>query len=1107
MQKTHLDEKIKVHQKDVEKTLELELAQEATLLTSILDFLEEERELKQAWFQDNRSALILSSNDYFEDLKEKYEVSHFYFINTQGICILRVHNPELYGDKIEHSVLRRAIETKTTARGLVMASNGKFTLRIVRPWYIDNKLVGYLEVGKEIETTFEKITEALDINLILTIEKKYIDKRLWQKTSGRYLEHSEWEEYEDYVIFQSSTLNLSPEIMKAMKSNFELAPRELYKFTSNGKYYSSGIIDFDIFREDLRGNIVIFSNITREMTAFNAFVLQIVIVSLLVGIVLILSFNSYLNQVEKKITDTNVELKEKIFEKDKARKASVVSEKKFKGIFTNAAVGIILLDKKGNFLNFNDSWQQMIGYSTYELGRENIENITYGEDKKIVKEILTKVPGKDIQNYRTEIRLKRKDNSIIWVDLTASSIADGENENEAIVLGGIDITATKNFEENLRNAKEAAESANMAKSEFLANMSHEIRTPMNGIIGMTELMETTKLNEEQKKYLETIKNSAESLLSIINDILDYSKIEAGKIEIESIPMEVRRLVEDVCSSLAINSQDKDVAMLCHIGNQVPSQVLGDPLRLRQVLINLIGNSIKFTDKGEILVEVVQETETSSETVLHFSICDTGIGISEEKLDKIFEKFTQADGSITRKYGGTGLGTSISKNLVELMNGKIWAESQPGRGSVFHFNIPFKKITGVQEKELIIPRELQNKKILVIDENDTSRQILKELMERIHLNRFDFINAKDVLKTGLKEIHRKKHFDLVIINDNIIEKQFSKILDDLFMGGSQVLPFKVIYLSRIKNRTKLQRLINKNEIIITKPITLSEFVNSIAKAFGYNEIIPREGKFNELGASARPKTVNLNILVAEDNKVNAELLAIWLKKMGHNYTLAENGSEVLELLKNQDFDLIFMDVQMPELNGLETTEKIREQEKGTGIHRKIVALTARAMRGDKELCRKAGMDDYLSKPLKYKELVRVLDKFSPEPIETEPGERMMESQINKIIETMGGELDVTQVIIKLFLENYPERIEEIENGIQNNQPDQVRMNAHNLKGSLGYLSSKKAIDLAQKLENAGETKKLDTAAQLLEQLKTEIEFMKPVLEKILSLQDSKRELNL
>jgi two-component system sensor histidine kinase/response regulator len=651
------------------------------------------------------------------------------------------------------------------------------------------------------------------------------------------------------------------------------------------------------------------------------------------------------------------------------------NEKRFRQILETSFDAFVGMDSRGRIMDWNAQAESTFGWTHSEVGGkvlfEVIIPVRYRESyEQEIAQLLAAAKGPAL-NKRFEITASCRDGREIPVEMTISAMHRDESHHFAAFLR--DLSERKRFEQDLREAREAAEAANRSKSDFLANMSHEIRTPMNGIIGMTDLALETKLTQEQREFLGMVKSSADSLLSLLNDILDFSKIEAGKLDFETIDFLLRDTLDDTIKALGLRAQQKGLELACHVLPEVPDGLQGDPTRIRQIVVNLVGNAIKFTSEGEIVMRVEVQEESEDDAVLHFAVSDTGVGIALDKQQTIFEAFSQADSSMTRKYGGTGLGLAISTRLVNMMGGRIWVDSEIGQGCTFHFTARFRmqKISS-RRYEPLGAEMLQDLPVLIVDDNATNRRILQEMVLVWKMNPTLTAGGPEALTLLERANTRGTPFALILLDAQMPGMDGFSVAERI-KQDARLAKSVVIMLTSAGLRGDAARCRELGiKAYLTKPIKRSDLLQAVKVVLGSQGVTEENPSIVTIH-SLRETRGRLRILLVEDNRVNQAVATQFLVKRGHEVAVAGNGKEALEALKQQTPDVILMDVQMPEMDGLQATAAIRQDELKSGKHIPIIAMTAHAMSGDKERCLEAGMDGYVSKPLRVDDLFSAIEE--------------------------------------------------------------------------------------------------------------------------------------
>jgi two-component system sensor histidine kinase/response regulator len=859
-----------------------------------------------------------------------------------------------------------------------------------------------------------------------------------------------------------------------------------------------------------------------------------------------------------------------ITDRKRAEQALRDSEALYHSLVEHLPVSLFHKDLDGRFVFANQLFcktlgrplDQIVGKTDLDFYPPELAHKYMSDDRRVMA---AGWPFEDVEAHRAPDGIRR------YVEVLKAPVRDAQGEVAGLLGIFWDVTARKQAEEDLKEALEAAQAASKAKSEFLARVSHEIRTPMNGIIGMTELTLDTEITPEQREYLEMVMGSAQALLAVINDILDFSKIEAGKIELEPGPFAVRDNLDDTVRMLAVRAQQKGLELACHIAPDVPDHLVGDFGRLRQVLINLIGNAVKFTDHGEVVVDVRLAPPTERQGLppvpaalgprtqgLHFTVRDTGMGIPAEKQRVIFEPFEQVDGSNTRRHGGTGLGLAISAQLVALMGGHLTVESRVGQGSWFHFTIPLglPVPTVPEEPEMPVSSyptlpsapagagsgpwvDIEALPVLVVDDNATHREILAEVLSGWRMSPRCAAGAEEALRELERAAGEGENYPLVLIDAVMPGMDGFALLDRVrarpglagavilmlpsslaASGGSEVfrqggesaewgawavdqeLPFP--RSPRLGGATSVVSRPGANACLM-KPVKQSELLDTILEVMHPTGEAPAQT--GEPGPEKVPARVRpLRVLLAEDHPVNQRLAVCLLQKQGHLPVVAVNGREAVELARRERFDLVLMDVEMPDMSGFEATEAIRGREAAEGGHLPIIALTAHAMKGDRERCLRAGMDAYLAKPIRAQELVRVIDELlGGEPaspgVQPEPdtpsaseGETMNDLIHDEALalERAAGDPELLQELYELFLTESPTYLADIRAAIDARDPARLKRTAHSLKGALGAIACQPGYDAAFRLEEMGKEGNLTDVERAWRQLEGVVAQLRQVL---------------
>jgi len=778
------------------------------------------------------------------------------------------------------------------------------------------------------------------------------------------------------------------------------------------------------------------------------------------------------------------------------------SEEMFRTLCELAPVGIVLLDPRGEVTYTNEAWLEMTGLSEEACLRGGWNLVIDPEDLDRVAQTRTAaiING---QNYAMSYRLRHQTRGVVWVDTIAHSIRGKQGEHSGYVVVIQDVTQHQMAAENLRRAKEAAEAANRAKSDFLANMSHEIRTPMNGIIGMTELTLDTQLNDEQRSYLCMVKSSADALLAIINDILDFSKIEAGKMGLERAVFSLPTCIEEAVRPLALRAAQKGLELSWALDEGIPEYLKGDVTRLRQVLINLVSNAIKFTNEGAVSVRAARVSEENGRFLLQITVADTGIGIPAEKHKQIFEAFSQADTSTTRQFGGTGLGLSISAQLVKLMGGEIWLESETGHGTRFFFTA---LLSCVRPEEIPAQPQglpLKGLRALAVDDNLVNLSLLEHLLPMWGMEVSSAASGELALELFAKAQTGSTPFSVVLMDKNMPRTDGLETTELLRkLPGGKAVPVVLLTSSPIAEDLPDQERLNIFKRI-SKPILRAELREALQLAVEGTSL----GGFPNAPNPPLPAVQPLTILLAEDNAVNQKLAARLLEKMGHHVVVACNGREALQRAAEMRFGLILMDIQMPEMGGLEATGLIRERQRATGRRTPIVAMTAHALKGDREKCLSAGMDGYISKPIRphilREEIARVVASVQGgHDHENQETIAIMDKQKSSIdraelFARVENDEALVREILGIFQAELPSYRETLRRAVALKSAQDTQKAAHAFKGMLANLAAVRASTLAASVEQFAKANQTERLLEPWQAFEEELKRVESDVEQLLA----------
>jgi len=1127
------------------------LAEQTEALTALGQVITRQEHLRDALKARDRERLLADYKPIFTQLRQDYGITHFYFHRSDRVNLLRVYNPQKNGDLIERFTAREAERTGKTASGIELGRLGTFTLRVVRPVWDGDTHIGYLELGKEIEDILAGINDKHGIEVAVAIRKNALKRIKWEAGMKMLGREADWDRFADDVLIYSS-LSRFPSQCDHFIGEAGHRHREVTAETEfNGKPWRIMAIPLTDASGAEVGDLVVLYDISEAKAAFNRLLVTAPVVALVLLAGLIGFFYVVLRSTDQGIRRQQDDIwgaNELLWE----------SNEKYRMLFENASEAICVA-QDGRIKFPNPKTEALYGYSAEELISKPFTYFIHEKDQNLVLERHKKrLKGEKVPGAYP-FRIVNKTGNMRWVEI--SVVPFSWNKKPATLCFLRDITERKRADEELLESNRQleaatgranamavqAEIASIAKGEFLANMSHEIRTPMNGVIGMIGLLLDTDLSDDQRRYAETVRASGESLLGLINDILDFSKIEAGKLELETFDFDLRALLDDFAEMMALKADEKGLEFICAAAPKVPAFLQGDPGRLRQVLVNLAGNAVKFSHEGEIAVRADLVSETEAETLVRFSVRDTGIGIPEHKQDCLFQQFTQVDTSTTRKYGGTGLGLAISKQLAEAMGGEIGVESEEGRGTEIWFTVRFLK-QPEQGRDQTPPADLsasaaqagvRGVHILVVDDNATNREILRIRLEAWGARPCEAPDGE----TGLRRL--REAFDAgdpyqVAVLDLQMPGMDGEALGKAIKADPAFKDTRLVMMTSLGRQGDAQRF---HEIgfaaHLTKPVRHSDLFESLAAVLTGER--HNDGRPMVTRHSVREiRCGNVRILLAEDNIINQQVALGILKKLGLHVDAVVNGNEAVKALQSISYDLVLMDCQMPEMNGYEATARIRSPQSEVRNHDiPIIALTAHAMPGDRGKCLEAGMNDYLAKPIDAQILAEMLEKWLPgdekkEHRTSNVEDRMLndtrdEEQWSKdgeqatvgmedvavkvdfqnpkskiqnrkifnkaaMMSRLMNDEDLARTVIAAFLEDMPKQISELKSFVEQGKAEQAGVQAHKIKGAVANIGGEALREVAFEMEKMGKAGDAEALAQLAPDLERQFARLKASVEK-------------